>query len=489
MYDSILVDLYATLPISIVAVVGLIIIVVDSFSNDSVWIPVLGVAGFAAALFIETGRLMLDGLVFSELIRYGGFSSFMNIVLLLSAALTCVLSVPYLKRIGHNYGEVYGLICFATVGMMLMVSANSLITIFVGLETMSICLYALTGLVREDVGATEGSLKYFVLGAFSTGFFLYGIALLYGATGTMTLTEMASGVDERGTSVMLWAGAALLLVGFLFKISAVPFHMWTPDVYQVAPTTITGYMATASKAAAFAALLLVGYYAVPLGQTSWSAAIAVVAGITMVVGNVLAVAQQNVKRMLAYSSIAHAGYMLVGVAAGSAAGYSGVAYYLLIYALMNIGAFGIMAVLEWDGTQGREQTLDSLAGVGMKRPLLGVAMAFFMFSLAGFPPLAGFIGKIRVFAPAIESGLTTLVVIGILSSAVSAYYYLRVLYVFFMKEADDEHAGRFNEKLSLATAAVLMICAASQLYFGVLPSGILDLTDSFFTAGSLAVGP
>jgi NADH-quinone oxidoreductase subunit N len=489
MYETFLADLWATFPITLVCVIGLVIVVADVFANDSPWLPVIGVAGFAVAMLIESGRLAMDGLAFSGLLRYGGLAAFVNLVILLGAAFTFILSGPYLERLRHNYGEVYALVTFASAGAMLMASSNSLITIFVGLETMSICLYALTGLVREDPGATESAIKYFLLGAFATGFFLYGIALLYGSTGTMSLPELSRGPSAEDGALLFWAGGALLLVGFLFKVSAVPFHMWTPDVYQGAPTTITGFMATASKAAAFGALVLVAYHAIPVDQTVWTVSLAVVATATMVVGNVLAIAQSNVKRMLAYSSIAHAGYMLVAVAAGTSAAFSGVLYYLLVYTLMNIGAFGVMAALEWDDTQGREQTLDSLAGVGLKRPLLGVAMAFFMFSLSGFPPLAGFIGKVRVFAPAIDAGLTWLVVIGVLASAVSAYYYLRVLFVFFMKDYDESTSVNLPEKLSLATAAVLVVCALSQLWFGIVPSGILELTDSFFQATAMAVGP
>lgn len=490
MYDSFAADLWAMFPIVLVCLIGLIVVVVDCFWNDSPWLAVISAAGMTAALVLESGRLGYGGLAFSELLRYGGVASFMNMVVLLSAALSIVLSVPYLTRLKHNYGEVYALMCFATAGMMFLVSSNNLITIFIGLETMSICLYALTGLVREDEGATEAALKYFLLGAFSSGFFLYGIALIYGASGSMYLPQIASSVALGTPPVIFWAGTALLIVGFLFKVSAVPFHMWTPDVYQGAPTTLTGFMATGSKTAAFTALVLVGWYALPAGSVTWQLTLAIVAAITMVVGNVLAISQNNVKRMLAYSSIAHAGYVLVGLAASSPAGYSGVLYYMLVYTLMNIGAFGVMAVFEWDGHQGREQTLESLAGAGLKRPVLGVVMAFFMFSLAGFPPFAGFIGKVRVFGPAVDAGMTWLVVIGVLASAVSAFYYLRVLYFFFMKTPESDVDSAFqSQAVTLASIVVLIICAASQLWFGILPSGILHLTDGFFNVSSLAVLP
>jgi NADH-quinone oxidoreductase subunit N len=349
----------------------------------------------------------------------------------------------------------------------------------------------MTGLVREDEGAIESALKYFLLGAFSTGFFLYGIALLYGATGTMVLPEMAAGLEASGSTLLFWGGVALLLIGFMFKVSAVPFHMWTPDVYQGAPTPLTGYMSTASKAAAFAALILVLYHAVPAGEATL--VLSVVAVITMVVGNVMALAQRNVKRMLAYSSIAHAGYILVGLAAGTAAGYSGALFYLLVYAVMNIGAFGVMGMLEWDQKQGREQTLSSLAGVAEQRPVIGVTMSVFMFSLIGFPPFGGFIGKYAVFAPAVEAGLTWLVVIGVLMSAVSAYYYLRVVYVFWMQSPEDVEVEGYTEAaLPQATptaVGTLLVCAVALLVLGVFFGGILETTGAFFEAASMAAAP
>lgn len=493
MYDTLGSDLWATMPILIVALAGLVIVVVDCFSDDSPALPVLAQAGLLVAGIWEALRVGQSGLAFFDLFAYGGFASFVNVIIVLSALLTIPLSVPYLRAVKHNYGEVHALILFATTGMMVLASSNSLVTLFVGLETMSICLYILTGLVRENVGATESALKYFLLGAFATGFFLYGMALLYGATGTMYLNAMAGAVQERGATPLVWAGIGLLLIGFLFKVSAVPFHMWTPDVYQGAPTTLTGYMATGSKGAAFAALVLVLSKAVPFGFERWSTALAVIALVTMVLGNLLALPQNNVKRMLAYSSIAHAGYILVGLSAGTADAYAGTLFYLLVYTLMNIGAFGVMAVLEWDGQQGREQTLQSLAGVGVRRPVLGILMAFFMFSLAGFPPLAGFFAKVRIFAPAIDAGLTWLVVVGVLASILSAFYYLRVLFYFWFKTPEEVEEARAVEgrafPVGTATLVVLILCAAAQIGLFVWPAGLLELARSFFASGVVTAIP
>ncbi len=481
-YDAFLGDMGRTSSLVLVTIVGLLLVVWDAFRNNAREIPWLAGTALALGIVIELFRLDVEaGTAFYGMVRTGGYAAFVNIIILASGLLTVVLSGPYLQRVEHAHGEVYALILFATVGMITLGTANNLVTVFVGLETMSIALYIMTGLIREDLGSSESALKYFLLGAFSTGFFLYGIALLYGATGTMYLPEMAAGIDETGFNVLFWAGVALLLIGFFFKVSAAPFHMWTPDVYQGAPTTLAGYMSTSSKAAAFASLILILYYAVPAER--WGLVLAVIAVITMVIGNLLAISQANVKRMLAYSSVAHGGYVLVGLAAGTAAAYAGALYYLLVYSLMNIGAFGVMSLLEWDGKGGREQTLDSLAGVGLRKPLLGVTMGFFMFSLTGFPPLGGFLGKYAIFAPAIDAGYTWLVVVGVLASAVSAFYYLRVLYVFFMQAPEEvpaAHAvGGRAFPVPLSSAAVLVVCAAALLALGILP-GLLEVTASFF---------
>ncbi len=489
-YDLLGADLVATKSLVLLTVLGLVAIVVDAFSNDHKSLPWMAGLGLAAGIAFEALTLFQpSGTAFYGMLRVGGYAAYLNIVIMAAALLTIILSVPYLKRIRHNYGEVHAIVLFATVGMMVLAASNNLVSSFVGLETMSIPLYILTGLVRDDEGAIESALKYFLLGAFATGFFLYGIALLYGATGSMYLPEIAAHVAANGPSVLFVAGSALLLIGFLFKVSAVPFHMWTPDVYQGAPTTLTGFMSTASKAAAFGALILVLYIAMP-GQ-GWTEALSVIALLTMVLGNIVALAQANVKRMLAYSSVAHAGYVLVGLASGSTDGYSGALFYLLVYTVMNIGAFGVMSVLEWDERGGREQTLESLAGVGYRRPLLGWTMAFFLFSLSGFPPLGGFLGKYAVFAPAVEAGLTWLVIVGVLASAVSAYYYLRVLVVFFMKTADEVRVPVSDAPFEVprSTAVVLVLCAAALLVLGVSPQ-LLEVTARFFSStGALALIP
>lgn len=486
-------DLPAIFSMVIVSLAGVAMVVIDAFRNNDRSIPWIGAATLGIATVWELFALGNEpGTAFLGSVRSGGFAAFINLIVLGSGLLSIILAIPYLERIRHAYGEVYALIMFATSGMLLLGTANNMISIFVGLETMSVCLYILTGLVREDEGAVESALKYFLLGAFSTGFFLYGIALIYGATGTMYLPEMTGALEGGEGTLMFWGGVALLLIGFMFKVSAAPFHMWTPDVYQGAPTPLTGYMSTASKASAFGSLILVLFYALPAER--WSLVLAVVAVITMVIGNVLALSQPNVKRMLAYSSIAHAGYVLVGLAAGTSAGYSGALFYLLVYAVMNIGAFGVMTLLEWDGKEGRVQTLDSLAGIGLRKPIIGITMGVFMFSLTGFPPLGGFIGKYAVFAPAVDAGLTWLVIIAVLMSAISAYYYLRVLYVFWMQSPEDvPEASNVREAVfphaTTPAIAVLVVCAVALLVLGILSGSVLETTSTFFQQAAVTAMP
>jgi NADH-quinone oxidoreductase subunit N len=474
-------DLWANFSLVVTGVVGLLIVLYDAFSDRGVKLAAPAtILTLAACLVFEILHLSAEpGLAFMGMLRTGGFAPFVNMTIVGSALLSVVLSVDYLKSIRQNRTEVYVLILFAVTGMVSMANANNLVMLFVGLETMSIALYILAGLVRTDSGAIESALKYFLLGAFSTGFFLYGVALLYGATGTMYLNLMLVGLEATGANVMFWGGAALLLVGFLFKVSAVPFHMWTPDVYQGAPTTITGFMATASKVAAFSSLIVVLSSAFPTER--WTTALAVIAVITMIGGNLLALMQSNVKRMLAYSSVAHAGYILTGLAAGTAEGYAGALFYLMVYAIMNIGAFGVIAYLEWDGKTGREQTLDSLKGTGYQRPLLGVVMGFFMFSLAGFPPLAGFLGKFAVFAPAIDAGLLWLVIIGLLTSAISAVYYLRVLVVMWMSAPEADQAPRSYLGVSTSAQVVLLVCAVLLVVLTFAPA-LIEQTAGYFGA-------
>lgn len=490
MYDFFLADLAATGPILLVAALGVLVVLLDAFRNDDAAIPWVAGLGMTAAAVWQAFLIDDVGVAFGGEVYVGGAAAIANVIVLLGAVASLALTVPYLSRLGRNYGEVHALILFATAGMMTLASAGSLVTLFVGLETMSVCLYVLTGLVREESTANESALKYFLLGAFSTGFFLYGLALLYGATGTMQLGLLAEGLAVTGRTGLFLAGVGLLLVGFFFKVSAVPFHMWTPDVYQGAPTSLTAFMSTASKVATFAALAVVLSRALPpeLVDGTVQLTLVIVAAVTMVVGNVVALVQSNVKRMLAYSSVAHAGYILAGLAAGTAEGYGAALFYLLAYTLMNVGAFGVMGALEWDREQGADQDLDSLAGVGYRRPFLGVAMGVFMFALTGFPPFAGFIGKYLVFAAAVDAGLVWLAVLGVLASVVSGYYYIRVLVVMWMESPDEAPANAQQAfPVARATAVVVGLCAVALLALGVLPAGVIDATLAAFASDAVVM--
>lgn len=408
--------------------------------------------------------------VFADAVVMDGFALFFHIVILAATALTILLSLSYLEVEGIDSGEYYALLLFSAVGGMIMAASADLITIFLGLETLSIPLYVLAGFNRANLKSNESALKYFLLGSFASAFFLYGIALIYGQTGTTSLRALANGIQGgAGVPVLLLAGMALLVVGFGFKVAAVPFHMWTPDVYEGAPTSVTAYMATAVKAAGFAAFLRVFFYALPALEPSWGTMLWWLAVATMTVGNVLALVQTDMKRMLAYSSVAHAGYVLVGVVAGGPRGVGGALFYLLVYAFMNVGAFGIVALLTRAGSAG--DAIASFAGLGRRRPLLALGMAIFMLALGGIPPTAGFVGKLVLFGAAVDAGEVPLAVIGVLNSALSLYYYLYVLVVMYFRDAERT----FDEPSPGGARAAVAISAVLTLWMGILPGWFLDL--------------
>ena len=400
------------------------------------------------------------------------FATFFKMIFLVAAGLTVLISDRYMEREGCNQGELYPLILFSVVGMMLMASGTDLMTIFLGLEVMSVSLYVLVGFNRANKKSNEAGLKYFLLGAFSTGFLLYGMALIYGATGTTRLYKIAAILGQMtlpSANIMLVAGMLLMMTGFAFKIAAAPFHMWTPDVYEGAPTPMTAFMSAGPKAAGFAALLRLFLFALPTLQVEWSQVLWVLAVLTMTVGNITALRQDNIKRVLAYSSIAHAGYALVGFAAGNGTGTAGILFYMLSYAFMNIGAFAIVILVSKKGeTNGN---VSDFAGLGFKRPLLALVMTLFLFSLAGVPPAAGFIGKFYLFSGAIQKGYIWLAVIGVLNSAASVYYYLRIMvYMYFKESTEDFEWIQVTAPVTLA----LIIAAAGTLIPGIVPSYILQ---------------
>ncbi|HEX16145.1 MAG: NADH-quinone oxidoreductase subunit N [Deltaproteobacteria bacterium] len=412
---------------------------------------------------------------FSGMVSVDLFSLFFKVLFLVIGFLVVLLSLDYTAREGIAFGEYYALLLIASAGMMLMASSANLVALFLGLEIMSIAIYALAGIMRDDARSVEAAFKYFLLGAFASGFLLYGMALTYATTGTLHLRaiadKLASNAAFRSMPLMI-VGLGLLVVGFGFKLALVPFHMWTPDVYEGAPTSITAFMATGVKAAAFAGMLRVFFTALPALEGHWRELLWVLAVATMTLGNLVALRQEDVKRMLAYSSIAHAGYMLVGFVAGGELGRAGILFYLFAYAFMNIGAFAVVALL---GRKGAPNTLlDDYAGVGFKHPLLAVAMAVFLFSLAGVPPTAGFMAKFYVFSAAVKAGYYWLAVLGVLNSAVAAYYYLRVMVYMYFREPKE---GIETGYPSFAGALAIIVALWGVFQLGIGPSGFLALAE------------
>jgi NADH-quinone oxidoreductase subunit N len=428
------------------------------------------------ALFVSSYDLFMADRaeIFSGMALSGGTAAFGTFIVVFGTFFTVILTHDYLIGVKHNFPQVYPLIMFCTVGMITLATANDLVTVFVGIETMSICLYALAGIIRDKRLGVESALKYFVMGAFSTAFLLYGITLLYGATGSTRLEEIGAYVDG---GLIYWGGVSMLMVGFFFKVSAVPFHMWTPDVYTGTPTTITAYMSTAGKTATFVALVLVLERALPFAAEELVGVFSIVAIMTMILGNAVAMVQDNVKRMLAYSSIAHVGYLFVGLAAGTVEAYSAVLFYLLAYTFMNVGAFGVIAYYEKNHDV-HFNNVESYAGMGYKQPIMAILLSIFLFSLAGIPISAGFNAKLLVFAAAVDAGLIALVVIGVLASAASAYYYLRVMVYMYMRESKEE----INlVKPELVYVVSLVILAGFTLYFGVMLGDVMEMLNGFFT--------
>ncbi|HLC40167.1 MAG TPA: NADH-quinone oxidoreductase subunit N [Methylomirabilota bacterium] len=433
---------------------------------------VVALFGVVAALMVSVFLWGQSGRAFRNMVVLDNFALFFDLIFGYSAALVILLSLDSLRRRGAELAEYYILVLFAAGGMILMASGNDLLIIFLGLEQMSISLYVLAGFFRTELRSSESAMKYFLLGAFATGFFLYGIALIYGATGTTNLDGIAQTLQQTplGRDPLLLIGAALLLVGFGFKISSVPFHMWVPDVYEGAPTPITALIATGSKAAAFAALLRVLYAPMRGLQPDWVVLFWGLAALTMTLGNVVAIAQSNLKRMLAYSSIAHAGYMLVGVVAGGAFGTASVLFYLLVYTFTTVGAFGVILLLERSG----EEAVDirDYSGLGFRHPVLALTLSFFLLSLIGVPPTAGFVGKVYLFGAAVRSGYVWLAVIAVVNSAVAAYYYLRLIVYMYMREPEGVET-RYAP--SFAGALALGIALWTVFQFGLAPSALFDL--------------
>ncbi|OGU18551.1 MAG: hypothetical protein A2059_01140 [Ignavibacteria bacterium GWA2_55_25] len=468
-------DLWQSAPMVSLTLTGLAALLVESMKGGrATAVYGLSLAGCALAFVFSLWSLGSEVIVFNGMILQGGYASYFSMVFTSSAFFTIVLSRPYMQRLHREQGVLYILILFATVGMMLMASAMDLIILFLGIELMSVCLYVLTGFVRTKLTSNESAIKYFLLGAFATGFLLYGIALIYGTAGTTNLKLISQSFAQLSGNSLFLMGAGLLVIAFSFKVAAVPFHMWAPDVYEGAPTPVTAFMSTGAKAAAFAAFVTVFIRTFAITGTPISEVIAFIAAASMILGNVTAIAQSNLKRMLAYSSIAHAGYMLSGIAAGSAEGETGILFYLAAYTLMNMGAFGIISWVEQqDDTK---LTFDDYAGFSAQRPLVAAMLSVFMFSLAGIPPFAGFFGKYYVFLAAVKADLVWLAVIGVLTSVISVYYYLRLVMVMYFRDGN----ATIEERVPGFAFAVIGVVAALVILLGLYPSLIVDISKTFF---------
>ncbi len=484
-------NLAAVMPEMIVAVAGILAMLYDSFVPKQRYvtgaISLIGLAISAIILYSMWGDLpetSWNGMVANDSLRMS-----FSFVALFVSAMTILVSSVWIDREKVPVGEYHALLMFATFGMMFMASGNDLVIMFLGLETLSIATYVMCGLRKGDLKSNESAMKYFILGSFASAFLLYGMALIYGATGATNITEIAAKVASPNFPALLLVGGAMLIVGFGFKVATVPFHVWTPDVYEGAPSPVTAFMMAGPKAAAFASFVRVFVLGFPLVATvpaavflheSWITALTVMAILTMTLGNIAAIVQNNVKRMLAYSSIAHAGYTLVGfIGAGMAktseardAAIASVAFYMLTYAVTNLGAMAIVTLLGQKND--RRTEFEDYNGIGFKSPVLAFSLALFMLSLLGLPLTAGFMGKVLVFRPALEAGnlmLAILVVVAVVNTAISAYYYLRLIVVMFFRERTTDWTA---PRIPLAIGAAVVIAIAGVFYLGIFGNGVIE---------------
>lgn len=478
-------DIVAVLPELIVMTAACLILALDPITpaGRKEWLAWPGLFALAACLGLTVSQMSTRVMAFSDLVIIDPYAGFWKLLLYGVTGLTILLSMAYLKEEAIHLAEYYGFLLLSLTGMMVMVSAADLLLVYLGMELMSLSLYILAGIKRTEGRSLEASAKYFVLGAFSSAILLYGISLLYGASGSTRLSAIAVAIHTRGLEdPVLLLAMILLVVGFGFKIAAVPFHMWTPDVYEGSPTSVTAFMAVASKAASFGAFLRVFLDGLGGLKGNWDGLFLIVCVATLVLGNVVAIVQTNIKRMLAYSSIAHAGYALIGVVVAGhaeassgvrALGLSSVLLYLAVYSFMTLGAFAVVALLRKGGLEGEE--IEDFTGLAKRQPVAAFLMLIFMVSLAGIPPTAGFIGKFYLFMAAVRAGLVWLAVVALLLAAVSAYYYLRVVMVMYMREPDASVTAPPRLAPSPALTIVLASAVAGVLFFGLYPDPLVAL--------------
>ncbi len=471
-------DLLPILPtVSLSAFALLALVLVPFFRGSSRPIVLVALSGLGVTVGVLWSLWQAcarEGAIESAagLVRVDPFGLYISFLLLLIGILTVFYSVAFLEREEADIGEFYPLLLFCLAGMMIMVHTTHLMMVLIGLEIFSLSLYVITGLTRMRPRSVEAALKYFLLGAFSSGFMVYGLALLYGTAGSLEMIRIAS-IAAAGPGRLFWIGVGLFLIGLAFKIGAVPFHQWVPDVYEGAPTNVTGFMAAATKTAVFVVLIRFLVGALGRHEEIWIPLITWLSILTMTVGNLIALAQTNLKRMLAFSSIAHAGYLLIAIVCRPDEGVGAIVFYLTVYGLMTVGAFAVLSAVgrgDVDGERGYE--LSDWAGLGWRRPVLGMALTFFLFSLAGLPPTGGFLGKYVIFAAAVHSDRWLLAVVGMLNATVAVYYYLRVVVSIYMREPERDELPL---PVTPGAAAVMLVSVAGVVWLGLAPGRLLDV--------------
>jgi NADH-quinone oxidoreductase subunit N len=461
-------DLTPMMPELVMTALALAVLLLDLVIKKKEVLALISMAGVAFASLTLFGP---PAVTFGTMYIADGYSTFFKIIFFINVILTVLISIKYIAVERVNNGEYYSLILFSTIGMMIMASAGDLIVLYLGLELMALSTYVLAGFIRHDIKSNEAALKYFLLGAFSSAFLLYGISLIYGLTGTTDLKAIAAFISERGLTdnFSLLLSVIFFIVAFGFKIAAAPFHMWAPDVYEGAPTSITAFMSVGPKAAGFAVLGRVFMVAFVSVKVDWAMILIPLAILTMAIGNIVALSQTNIKRMLAYSSIAHAGYALLGIITANNDGLASMMNYLMIYAFMNIGAFAVIIMLRSEGFKG--DNISDYEGLAKTHPLAALLMLIFMFSLTGIPPTAGFIGKLYIFMSAINAGYTWLVVVAVIFSAISAYFYLRIIIYMYMREPKTT----VTLTTSFSNGVALAVTAVAVLVIGIMPTQLLEL--------------
>ncbi len=467
-------DISPLIPELTMTTFAIIVLILDLFIKRKEIVALICLAGVVAVSLTLIGS---NGTTFWGMYISDGYSTFFKTIFFINVVLSILISIKYIAIERINYGEYYSLILFSTLGMMIMASAGDLIVLYLGLELMALSTYILAGFIRHELRSSEAALKYFLLGAFSSAFLLYGISIVYGLTGTTDIQAVAKIISERSleNNTALLLSVMLIIVAFGFKIAAAPFHMWTPDVYEGAPTAITAFMSVGPKAAGFAVIGRVFMIAFASLKIDWATILIILSILTMGVGNIVALSQTNIKRMLAYSSIAHAGYALLGIIAANNDGLASMMNYLMIYAFMNIGAFAVIIMLRSEGFRGED--IHDYEGLAKQHPWAAALMLIFMFSLTGIPPTAGFIGKLYLFLAAINAGYTWLVVIAVIFSAISAFFYLRIVMFMYMRDPKVE----VSLTTSTGTGLVLAVTTLAVLFIGIFPSYLLGFAKAALT--------